>query len=122
MLKKWPVSMVTCQRRLMRCGRSQFDRFAAGIGDAVATSIFEAEDFGEAMENIGKSESSRNFRVGQIAVKKLALAAMEKSTIISTNSTALISGSATAAGLASAYAPAGEARSLALKEQMHLLQ
>ena len=92
-----------------------FDRFAAGIGDAVATSIFEAKDFGEAMENIGKSAiKSVISGLVEIAVKKLALAAMEKSTIISTNSTALISGSATAAGLASAYAPAAGAASLAL--------
>lgn len=92
-----------------------FDRFAAGIGDAVATSIFEAKDFGEAMENIGKSAiKSVISGLVEIGVKKLALAALEKSTIISTNSTALVSGSTTAAGLAGAYAPAAGAASLAL--------
>jgi len=91
-----------------------FDRFAAGIGDAVATSIFEAKDFGEAMENIGKSAiKSVISGLVEIGVKKLALAALEKSAIISTNATALSTGTATASALAGAYIPAAGAASLA---------
>lgn len=91
-----------------------FDRFAAGIGDAVATSIFEAKDFGDAMENIGKSAiKSVISGLVEIGVKKLALAALEKSAIISTNATALSTGTATASALAGAYIPAAGAASLA---------
>jgi len=84
---------------------STFNNFAQGIGDAVGTAVVEGENFNDAMRNITKSvikELISGFV--QIGVKKLALAAIEKSIAVSGAATSTATGVATATALGTAYA------------------
>jgi hypothetical protein len=82
-----------------------FDRFAAGIGDAVATSIMEGKDFGEVMENLARSTLKTFISTFvEIGVKRLALASLEKSAAASTASANISAISATTAASTAATA------------------
>ena len=91
-----------------------FDRFAQGIGDATASAIMDGKNFGDTMKAFAKSMVKEVLSgLIQIAVKKLALAAIDK--MITTTGAATNVATAAAAGtsMAAAYAPAAAAASLA---------
>lgn len=91
-----------------------FDRFAAGIGDAVATSILEAKSFGDLMQNLAKSVLKTVISgLVEIGVKKLILAGIEQSTAASTAAATTAAGVSAATALTAAYTPAAAMASLA---------
>lgn len=91
-----------------------FDRFAAGIGDAVATSILEAKSFGDLMQNLAKNVLQTVISgLVEIGVKKLILAGIEQSTAASTAAATTATGVSAAAALTAAYTPAAAMASLA---------
>lgn len=91
-----------------------FDRFAAGIGDAVATSVLEAKDFGDLMQNLAKSVLKTVISgLVEIGVKRMILAGIEQSTAASTAAANTAAGVASATALTAAYTPAATMASLA---------
>ncbi len=91
-----------------------FDRFAAGIGDAVATSIMEGQNFGEMMQNLARSVLKTVISgLVEIGVKRLLLAGIEQSAAATTAAANIAAGTTTAVTLASAWAPAATMVSLA---------
>lgn len=91
-----------------------FDRFAAGIGDAVATSVLEAKDFGDLMQNLAKSVLKTVISgLVEIGVKRMLLAGIEQSTAASTAAANTAAGVASATALTAAYTPAATMASLA---------
>lgn len=91
-----------------------FDRFAAGIGDAVATSVLEAKDFGDLMRNLARSVLKTVISgLVEIGVKRMILAGIEQSTAASTAAANTAAGVASATALTAAYTPAATMASLA---------
>ncbi|MFQ5510037.1 MAG: hypothetical protein ACE5FN_12000 [Leptospirillia bacterium] len=86
-----------------------FNRFAAGVGDAVANAIFEQQSFSDAMKAVARGVVKQVVSgLVEIGVKKLMLAAVGKS-ILAGSTAASVSA---AASTASAWAPAAAAVSL----------
>ena len=91
-----------------------FNSFAQGIGDATATAIIEGQSFGEAMQNIGRAAISQVISgLVQIGVKRLALAAIERSIATTGAAANVVTAAATGTAMAAAYAPAATFASLA---------
>ncbi|WP_416305217.1 tape measure protein [Neptunicella sp. SCSIO 80796] len=91
-----------------------FDRFTAGIGEAVSTAVTEGQDFGEAMQGIAKGAiKSVISGLVEIGVKKLALWAIEKTIATTGAATNIATAAATGTAIATAYAPAAAMASLA---------
>lgn len=91
-----------------------FDRFAAGIGDAVATSIMEGQNFGEVMQNLARSVLKTVISgLVEIGVKRLLLAGIEQSAAATTAAANIAAGTTTAVTLASVWTPAATMVSLA---------
>ncbi|MRJ40830.1 MULTISPECIES: hypothetical protein [Idiomarina] len=91
-----------------------FDRFAAGIGDAVATSIMEGQNFGEVMQNLARSVLKTVISgLVEIGVKRLLLAGIEQSAAATTAAANIAAGTTTAVTLASVWTPAAAMVSLA---------
>lgn len=86
------------------------NRFAAGMGDAVAVALTEQEGFAEAMEALMKG-ALQNIISGlvELGIKKLALAAAEQAALVAQTAASV----AQAGVVASAWAPAAAAVSLA---------
>lgn len=89
---------------------SAFDRFSGGVGDAVADAMFEQEKFSDVMRGVVKGVLKQVVSgLVEIGIKKVALAAIEK-TALGSHTVA----SKTAAALtATSWAPAAAAVSLA---------
>ncbi|MFS1704482.1 tape measure protein [Alteromonas sp. AMM-1] len=93
---------------------STFDRFAAGMGDAVGSAIVEGQDFGETMKSLARSAIQTVISgLVEIGVKKLALAAIEKTIGASGAAASAATAAATGTAMATAYAPAAAFASLA---------
>lgn len=91
-----------------------FDRFAAGIGDAVATSIMEGQNFGEVMQNLARSVLKTVISgLVEIGVKRLLLAGIEQSAAATTAAANVAAGTTAAVTLASVWTPAATMVSLA---------
>lgn len=91
-----------------------FDRFAAGIGDAVATSIMEGQNFGDMMKNLARSVIKTVISgLVEIGVKRLLLAGIEQSAAATTAAANIAAGTTTAVTLASVWTPAATMVSLA---------
>jgi len=91
-----------------------FDRFAAGIGDAVATSIMEGQNFGEMMQNLARSVLKTVISgLVEIGVKRLLLAGIEQSAAATTAAANIAAGTTAAVTLASVWTPAATMVSLA---------
>ncbi|NRA56235.1 MAG: tape measure protein [Gammaproteobacteria bacterium] len=91
-----------------------FNNFAQGVGDAVGTAITEGQNFGDAMKSIAKSAIKEVISgLVQIAVKKLALAAIEKTIGVTGAATNVATAAATGTAIATAMAPAAAMASLA---------
>ncbi len=87
-----------------------FNRFSAGVGDAVANAIFEQKSFGDAMRAVARDVLKQVISgLVAIGVKKLILAGIEK-TILATST---VASAAAGASTALAWAPAAAAVSLA---------
>lgn len=91
-----------------------FDRFAAGIGETTASALLESESFGEGMETLAKG-AIKSVVAGliEIGVKQIALAAIGKTAAATTAAATTAIGVGQAGVLASAYAPAAAAVTLA---------
>lgn len=91
-----------------------FDRFAAGIGSATADAIFESKDFGEAMQQITRG-AIKSVIAGlvEIGVKKLAMAALDKTIMASTAATATATAATTGTAVTASMAPAAATSSIA---------
>ena len=91
-----------------------FDRFAAGIGSATADAIFESKNFGEAMQQIGKS-AVKSVIAGliEIGLKKLAMAAIDKTIMATTAATTTATAATTGAAVTASMAPAAATASIA---------
>ncbi|EKE79724.1 tape measure protein [Idiomarina xiamenensis] len=75
-----------------------FDRFAAGIGDAVATSMLEGNNFAETMQSLYKNVAKTIISsLIEIGVKRMLLAATEQKAAAVTSSTNIAAISATTA-------------------------
>ncbi len=86
------------------------DRFAAGIGDAVASVVFEQENMANTMKSVAKGVGMQVVStLVEIAVKKTALALLGKAEIAATTASLV----ASAGTIATAMAPAAAATSLA---------
>ena len=87
-----------------------FNRFAAGVGDAVADAILQQQSFSDAMRAVAR-DVLRQVISGlvEIGVKKLVLAGIEKTILAGTTAAGAAAGATTAA----AWAPAAAAVSLA---------
>lgn len=93
---------------------NSFDRFAGGIGDATSAAILEQQSFSDTMKSIGRSVVSEVISgLVTIAVKKVALAALDK-TLLATQTAATTTAAVTqGTAAAAAWAPAAAAASLA---------
>jgi tape measure domain-containing protein len=93
---------------------STFENFAQGIGDATASAILEQKNFGDAARAIARGALSELISgLVQLGVKKLALAAIEKTIGVTGAAAATATAAATGAAMATAYAPAAAFASLA---------
>ena len=87
------------------------NRFAAGIGDAVASAIVDQQNMADAMRSVLRSVLRQVIStLVEIGVKKLALAVFDKASIAATTAATVASG----ATIATAMAPAAAATSLAM--------
>jgi tape measure domain-containing protein len=91
-----------------------FDRFAAGIGSATADALFESKDFGDAMKQITQG-AIKSVVAGlvEIGVKKVAMAAIDKTIMASTAATATTTAATTGASVTASMAPAAATSSIA---------
>lgn len=93
---------------------STFENFAQGIGDATASAILEQKNFGDAARAIARSALSELISgLVQLGVKKLALAAIEKTIGVAGAAATTATAAATGTAMATAYAPAAAFASLA---------
>lgn len=82
-----------------------FDRFAAGIGDAVATSILEGDSFAETMQSLYKNVAKTIISsLIEIGVKRMLLAATEQKAAAVTSSANIAAIGATTAASTAATA------------------
>ncbi|MFQ5510129.1 MAG: hypothetical protein ACE5FN_12475 [Leptospirillia bacterium] len=87
-----------------------FNRFAAGVGDAVADAIFQQQSFSDAMRSVARGVIRQVISgLVEIGVKKLVLAGIEKTILAGTTAANVAAGASTAV----AWAPAAAAVSLA---------
>ncbi|MFQ5510063.1 MAG: hypothetical protein ACE5FN_12135 [Leptospirillia bacterium] len=87
-----------------------FNRFSAGVGDAVASAILEQKSFGDAMKSVVRGVLKQVISgLIEIGVKKLILAGIEKTILAGT----MVANTAAATSAAFAWAPAAAAASLA---------
>lgn len=91
-----------------------FDRFAAGMGDAVGSAITQGQNFGDTMKTIARSAIQTVISgLVEIGVKEFALAGIRKAIGATTAATSTATAVATGTAMASAYAPAAAMASLA---------
>ncbi len=93
---------------------NSFDRFAQGIGDATSTAIMEGKNFGDTMKVFARGMIKEVISgIVQIGIKKLALAAIEKTIGVTGAATNTALAVTTGSVMATAYAPAAAFASLA---------
>lgn len=91
-----------------------FDRFAAGMGDAVGSAITQGQNFGDTMKTIARSAIQTVISgLVEIGVKEFALAGIRKAIGATTAATSTATAVAAGTAMASAYAPAAAMASLA---------
>lgn len=91
-----------------------FDRFASGLGTATADALFESKDFSEGLQQLTKGAIKQVVAgLVDIGVKKIALAAIDKTIMVSTAATATTTAAATGASVTASMAPAAATASIA---------
>lgn len=91
-----------------------FDRFAAGMGDAVGSAVVQGQNFSDTMKSLARSAIQTVISgLVEIGVKKLALAAIERTIGTASATASTATAVATGTAMASAYAPAAAMASLA---------
>ena len=91
-----------------------FDRFAAGMGDAVDSAVVQGQNFSDTMKSLARSAIQTVISgLVEIGVKKLALAAIERTIGTASATASTATAVATGTAMASAYAPAAAMASLA---------
>ena len=91
-----------------------FDRFAAGMGDAVGSAVVQGQNFSDTMKSLARSAIQTVISgLVEIGVKKLALAGIEQAIARTGATTTQALAVETGTVMATAYAPAAGAASLA---------
>lgn len=91
-----------------------FDRFAAGVGDATASALFESENLGDGLKTVFLSMGQQIVAtLVEIGVKRLALAAINSTAATTEAATSTSAAVGSAAAITGAMGPAAAATTLA---------